>query len=317
METGVCLQTLQGHGGRVFAAAVAPDGKHAASGSKDQTVRIWDLESGTCLRTLRYEDEVHFVAVTPDGRKAVTREGVLSKAVDVWDLEPGVLLWTLEADSGWIESIVVTPDGRYVVAANVANELFEPAEVKVWDLTSGMLCRTLRGHAGWIHAIAVTPDGHKVVSGSWDKTVRVWDLATGTCTGILEGHEGHVLTADVSPDGRLVVTGGNEGTVRVWDLATGECLQILQFIAPVSAAKVAPDGKYVVAKTSQTLQVRDLVTGQEVASFLTDGDVRKWALGPEGIRIAAGGLKGLYLLVLENISLGDHTPESGDGEFEV
>ena len=80
------------------------------SGSRDKTVRVWDLESGECLKVLEgHAGSVDCVALTPDGRKGIS--GSDDKTVRVWDLESGVCLKVLEghtnsvsaccADAGW------------------------------------------------------------------------------------------------------------------------------------------------------------------------------------------------------------------------
>ena len=68
--------------------AVTPDGRRAVSASRDNTLKVWDLESGRELRTLEgHSDSVYGVAVTPDGRRAVSASG--DKTLKVWDLESG------------------------------------------------------------------------------------------------------------------------------------------------------------------------------------------------------------------------------------
>ena len=41
------LLTLGGHAGKVFSVAISADGKRFVSGSTDETVKIWDVETGT------------------------------------------------------------------------------------------------------------------------------------------------------------------------------------------------------------------------------------------------------------------------------
>jgi WD40 repeat protein len=79
----------------VHAVEVMPHGRWAVSGSEDQTLRVWDLESGQTLRTLQgHKDVVSAVAVTPDGRRAVS--GSDDATLRLWDLESGQTLRTLQ-----------------------------------------------------------------------------------------------------------------------------------------------------------------------------------------------------------------------------
>jgi WD40 repeat protein len=81
----------------LYDVAVTPDGKWAVSASADNTLKVWDLETGHALRTLQgHSASVHGVAVTPDGKRAVSASG--DKTLKVWDLETGEVLATFTCD---------------------------------------------------------------------------------------------------------------------------------------------------------------------------------------------------------------------------
>jgi WD40 repeat protein len=132
---GPLERTLASYTDRVNGVAVTPDGRRAVSASDDGTLKVWDLESGKELRTLPagapaqkrrgHTDRVNGVAVTPDGRGAVSAsdDGTLK----VWDLESGKELRTLASRISWINGeeirtlvrntsgvngVAVTPDGK-------------------------------------------------------------------------------------------------------------------------------------------------------------------------------------------------------------
>ena len=92
------LRTLEGHSASVDGVAVTPDGRRAVSASWDNTLKVWDLESGRELRTLEgHSGHVNGVAVTPDGRRAVSASE--DNTLKVWDLDTGRELRTLEGHS--------------------------------------------------------------------------------------------------------------------------------------------------------------------------------------------------------------------------
>jgi WD40 repeat protein len=90
---------------------VLPDGRTLASGSDDNTVKLWDVGSGQLLRTLAgHTDEVEAVAFSPDGRTLAS--GSWDGSVRLWDAASGQELCSLYAfdDGGWA---VVDPQGRF------------------------------------------------------------------------------------------------------------------------------------------------------------------------------------------------------------
>jgi WD40 repeat protein len=256
----------------------------------------FDPPGGPLLRTLEGHNSVHDVAVTPDGKRAVsaswdtltvwdlatgrelrTLEGhsarvnsvavtadgkrVVSASDDrtlkVWDLDTGCELRTLEGHSDGVNSVAVTPDGKWAVSASHDKTL------KVWDLETGGVLRTLEGHTEWVYGVAVTPDGRRAVSASWDKTLKVWDLETGRALRTLKGHSDHVVGVAATPDGTQAVSASEDHTLRVWDLATGRTVHTLEGHSDkVRGVAVTPDGKWAVsASEDKTLKVWNLETG--------------------------------------------------------
>ena len=138
------LRTLEGHSASVYGVAVTADGKRAVSASADNTLKVWDLETGRALRTLEgHSASVYGVAVTADGKRAVSASW--DKTLKVWDLETGRALRTLEGHSAYVYGVAVTADGKRAVSASGDNTL------KVWDLETGRALRTLEGHSDSVY----------------------------------------------------------------------------------------------------------------------------------------------------------------------
>jgi WD40 repeat protein len=270
------LHVLVGHTGDVTSVSITPDGQTAISGSWDQTVRVWDLASGQCLRVLKgHTRGVSSVSITPDGQTAIS--GSWDQTVRVWDLASGECRHTLVGHTGDVTSVSITPDGQTAISGS------GDRTVRVWDLTSGKCRHTLVGHSSKVTSVSVTPDGRAAISGSDDQTVRVWDLISGRCRRVLKlnEHSSKVITSvSVTPDGQTVVagswvwrTGGWDNSVRVWDLASGQrrrAPKLNEHSSFINSVSVTPDGQTAVAgygssnlgrRSDYTVQVWDLASG--------------------------------------------------------
>ena len=253
----------------IGAVTITEDGTRALSAAWDG-LRVWDLESGDVVHTLRehsqpltavavtrdatlavsasedetlrvwelatghciltLDDMAYKVAVAPDGTRALAAGG--NKGLRVWDLARGRML--LKAgDSDVFYSVAMTPDWTRAVSARW-NTLY------VWDLWSRHPVHTLEGHIWPIFAVAITQDGTRAVSGSQDKTVRVWDLVTGAAIHVLEGHTGEVKDVAMSADGRWSAS-IDETTLRLWDLERGSCFASFTGDSPLERCTTAGD----------------------------------------------------------------------------
>jgi WD40 repeat protein len=105
----------------VTAVAITPDGRQALSASDDQTLKLWELESGAELRTLSgHSDWVRAVVITPDGRQALSASD--DRTLKLWDLESGREIAIFSADAP-VLCCAVTPDGKTIVAGDALGRL--------------------------------------------------------------------------------------------------------------------------------------------------------------------------------------------------
>jgi WD40 repeat protein len=273
---GLLRCTLEGHEDSVNAVAITPDRRSAVSASDDNTLRVWDLNSGLCLHTLEgHEDSVFALAINPDRCSAVSASR--DKTLRVWDLNSGLCLHTLEGHEDRINAVAITPDRRSAVSASNDNTL------RVWDLNSGLCLHTLEGHEDWVYAVVITPDERSAVSTSADKTLKVWDLNSGRCLHTL-GHESWVDAVAINPDGCSAVSASADNTLRVWDLNSGRCLHTLEGHEDrINAVAITPDGRSAVsASADNTLRVWDLNSGLCLHTLGHESWVYAVAITPDG-----------------------------------
>ena len=152
----------------MYSVAFSPDGRRIVSGSYDDTLRIWDAESGAALQRLTGHEggPVTSVAFSPDGRRIVS--GSWDRTLRIWDAESGAELQRLMGHEGPVDSVAFSPDGRRIVSGSWDRTL------RIWDAESGAELQRLTGHQGLVLSVAFSPDGRRIVSGSDDNTLRTW-----------------------------------------------------------------------------------------------------------------------------------------------
>ncbi|CAG8910142.1 unnamed protein product, partial [Penicillium egyptiacum] len=99
--------------GWVRSVAFSPDGRLLASGSDDETVRLWDPATGALQQTLEgHSDSVLSVAFSPDGR--LLASGSDDETVRLWDPVTGALQQTLNV-KGHVDYLEFSQDGSHLI----------------------------------------------------------------------------------------------------------------------------------------------------------------------------------------------------------
>jgi WD40 repeat protein len=268
-ESGEHLQTLIGHSDIVRTIAFATEGdRHLlASGSFDQTIRIWDVETGTCLKVLSNSCAVLSLIwlLNPglsEGDRANLGQLVTGSddgTIKLWDWQTATWIG-LEGHTDGIWSLAVSPDGQTLTSGSGDRTL------KCWDVQTGHLLRTLRGHHNRIWSVAVSPDGHKIASGSEDKTLKLWDSQSGQCLRTLHGYHNTTFPIAIFSHATSVftlLTFSQDHQVRFWDLQTGHCQKTLPLPPQdIFHAALSPNAQILASSgLDHTIRLYDLQQG--------------------------------------------------------
>ena len=98
-----------GHTDSVFSLAITPNGEYIVSGGGDKTIKLWDINSGKCIKTLdSHDNEINSVVVTPNGKTIIS--GSSDKTIKLWDINSGKCIKTLDGHS---ENVSKLEDGAY------------------------------------------------------------------------------------------------------------------------------------------------------------------------------------------------------------
>jgi WD domain, G-beta repeat len=110
-------RTLTGHTGVVYSVVFSPDGQLLASGSADQTIRLWKVGDGSLVRELKgHTRPVQSVAFSPDGQ--LLASGSNDQTVRLWKVGDGSLVRELTGHTDGVQSVAFSPHGQLLASAS-------------------------------------------------------------------------------------------------------------------------------------------------------------------------------------------------------
>jgi WD40 repeat protein/predicted Ser/Thr protein kinase len=282
------LARLTAHGHHAWCVAYAPDGSWLASGSADETVKLWDLANERVLRTMSAGARVRAVAVSPNGRRVVAaaENGLLL----VWDSLTGDELMTLPGHTGDVTGAAISSDGALIASGSFDNT------ARVWDADTGELLTVLE-HPNWVYAVCFTPDSARLATSCRDNVARLWDLATGKPVVEVEvlpptadWDYVHSWAVAIDPAGQILATGGHDGVIKLWSASNGSLLKVLTgHTERVRALAFSPDGAQLAsASDDSTVRLWSPAAGTELVTLLGHEDSAFGvAFSPDGARLAS------------------------------
>lgn len=285
---------LSGHSGWVRSITFSPDGEVLASASSDRTIKLWDYETGECLRTYTgHQSGVYSIAFSPSGDLIVSGSG--DRTVRFWDCYSDVCVKILYEQTNEVCCVAVSsqhqassPDDPLRIACVSLDQT-----MRLWEYPSGQCLKTWYGHTDWALPVAFSSDGKTLASGSNDKTVRLWNWQTGDCLKTLQGHTDFIYSLAFSPNGQILASGSTDSSVRLWNVQTGECFQALQGHTDwIDSVTFHPNGRILASGSADcTVKLWDIHTGQCIKTLT--GHTEKLlgtAFNPDGEILASCGV---------------------------
>jgi WD40 repeat protein len=281
-QPGELVATLGSHRwrnwGDVRFLSYQAGGRELVSGGSD-ACQVWLTNSGRQRTVFPLAPPIYGVALAPDGRTMVTREGQL------WDLAAGKARAQLEMPNG-VLSVAYSPDSRWTALGY--KDAAGKNIIKVLDVPRGAVHATFLEHRGDVVSLAFASGGKILASGSADGTVKLWDLSRKKARFTKSTGSGTAVA--FAPGGKTLAAAGALGVIWRWDVSDGkEQGPPLRQASAVWALTYSPDGKTLAAAGYQ-LKLWDLDRNQvraECVGFLQR--IYAVAYAPDGHSLAGGG----------------------------
>ncbi|KAI9636998.1 putative F-box protein [Dioszegia hungarica] len=210
------MTTLKGHEDGIMClqyhtSLATPSHPVLITGSYDKTVRIWNLDTGDCLRVLRGHTRA-VRALQFDQRLLFT--GAMDGTVRIWNWRAGECLRVLEGHS---DGVVSLSYNGYLLASGSKD-----STINIWNFRSGAKF-TLRGHEEWVNSVML-----------WDGKNNPGDVDPAqmpSFAGLSKRNASLSTSSTTTPappsiePGTMLFSCSDDQTIKLWDLTSRECIR--------------------------------------------------------------------------------------------
>ncbi len=262
------VKTLRGHTAKIN--SLATKNNIIATASDDQTVGLWDLETGKQIFSFFEPKEVYSVAINTQ----IVGAGNYGRTITTWKLNTKALDHTFSSKSydSCLSSFSYNPDSYdgliYCLIFNKDEKtLFSGSAdktIRVWNTTTGQLKSTFKYHTDSVLSLAISSSDDLLISGSADKTIKILNLRNLSQEPQTLGlHDNWVTSLAITSNGKYLVSGSTDSTIKLWDLSTQKQVYSLTgHTSAVWSVAISPDDKTIASGSlDNTVKLWDLASG--------------------------------------------------------
>jgi WD40 repeat protein len=253
---------------RVKVMAISPDGKHVLSGASDNSIRLWEYESGKNIRTYEvHKGPVWSVAFRPDGDSFFSCSG--DDKIRLWDTWTGDVLEKFKEPSG---SIIFNPSGDRFLSYEPSSKWRwdERNSLEIWSADTGDSLYAFEGGGNG----NFSPDG-RYISLKLGEDMKLWEISSRSFVRNFQGRTSSAASSrkeargqnsiSFSPDGDYVLSFSEylfkekDGLMELYETATGDRIRTIEGVEKtISSIAFAPDGKSLVVNSGDSFKLWDL-----------------------------------------------------------
>lgn len=285
------VHTIGGHSEGICTLAFSPDKKSLASGSRDKTIKLWQVSMAWEIQTFggwfsgNHTQAVTGVAFSPDGNYLLS--GSQDATLKLWQVRTGKQLVSVKSHKGGVYAVAFSPNKRIVASCG------QDSTIKIWQSRTLETVQVLSTRSRMFNCVAFSPDGQVLAGGSGDKTIKLWVVSHWQRLGTLGGHLNSVDAIAFSSDSITLASGSSDGTIHLWDIRRlSQVSQIQSSLSPVRSLAFSPDGQLLAScGGDNTINVWAVTTGEKCCTLEGHTNiVQVVAFSPDGQTLASGSL---------------------------
>lgn len=296
---------LYGHTSYINSVLFSPNGKYLVSASDDETMIIWDVNTGRPLRVItEFISVINYACFSNDSKYIVSSEKY--PYISIWETETGEEIQRIK-EEGMFLFACFSYDNKYIISV-----LYSDLLINVWDIRTGMIIRkfpiigypiihtsnnngiirvftllndgtiniyntnngqiegVLHKHDALLSA-AYSPDDKLIITTSYD-SIKIWNNKTKNLVKIIDDCGAHYIS--FSPSGILFATASSDNKVRIWYTESFTILKTIEgHDMSVGFVSFSPDGKQIVLSSYEKIRVIDLGNIVEYRTFAGHNDI--------------------------------------------
>ncbi len=307
----ISIKTLNGHLDSVLSVAVSPNGNTIASGSRDRTIKLWNLTTGELLTTLTgHSSPVLSVDFSPDGQTLASASNMEFQdgTIKLWDVSTGKLRQTLGSSLVSLRTscVAFSPDGQTLATGH------SDAAIRLWHHSSGKKLHILRGHGWDVNSVTFSRNGRFLVSGGLDGAIMIWNWRNGerirtlnrpsdffgSLVSWFDSSVGSIRSVAVSPDGKTIGSGGSNvgdkgvfnSPIKLWN--TNYSYEMRIFTGHTDSVNViafSPTAKIIASGgEDNTIRIWNYQTGELIQTLEPQSLVNSLAFSPHAKILVSG-----------------------------
>ncbi|KAI1494795.1 WD40-repeat-containing domain protein [Biscogniauxia mediterranea] len=269
------------------------------TGSRDKTIRIWDMKTFHCRLVIGPPEVVNESSILFDPNGKPTHYASLPDNKRMNPSVPVTVSFPVHHKASILclqydDDILVTgsSDSTCIVysvkagyrpirrlqrhTAAVLDLAFDDKHIVtcskdisicVWDRETGALLKQMRGHTGPVNSVQLR--GNTIVSCSGDFRVKLWNIDSGKAVREFAGHTKGLACSQFSEDGRYIASAGSDKVIRIWDANTGECIREMQahesLVRSLHIDSIS--GRLISGSYDTDIKVFDMESGEQLLDF--------------------------------------------------